>query len=299
MRAPVLLFPVAALLVALAAFPAAADATWPGKPGKIAYHQSGDGPIFSARPDGSHDHRLLRQSEGDPAWSPRGRWIAYPISTEVWRARADGSHRRRIARLESAVSDPAWGPHGRRLVFTLNTTDRQYNDVGYLYVVRRNGKGLHRLAKGHDATWTANGLLAYATNRGAIATIRPDGSGRHIWIPGKRDFDVTNLDFSPNGRRIVYQRYGLDGGRSSIRTLNFRTGRRTRFPALTKQVFATDVAWTPSGRRLAYLQDRRNGESLERPNEIRTISPRGKGRRTLIKFRSTAFFVDFAWQTRH
>jgi Tol biopolymer transport system component len=293
--APLLLLAACALLVALAAFPAAADATWPGKPGKLAY-QRVDGPIFSIRPDASHNHRLVREASGEPAFSPRGRSIAYPVSTELWRARADGSRRRRIARVDEAILHPAWGPSARRLVFTSGITRQSDStSIDYIWVVRRSGKGLRRLGKGHDATWSSDGVIAFATNRGAIATIRPDGSGRRVWIPGKRGLYIVNLDFSPNGRRIVYQRYPLRG-RSTIDTLNFRTGRRTRFTNLTKKVFADDVVWRPGGRRLAYVH--RSEYPPGPPTEIRTIRPSGKRRKTLIKFRTAALVPGFAWQTR-
>ena len=304
---PTRLIPLAVLLpAALAAFPSAAGATWPGKPGRIAYSalsDNGDG-IYSIRPNGTGNRRILPGADGDMAWSRDGKRIAYfRTNEELWVARSDGSHRHLIRRFTGGdyAADVAWSPSGRRIVFTGSTEEEVGEDedvitTDTIYVIHRDGKGMRKLRRGHDPTWSSGNLIAYATGGGKVVTIRPNGRGRHIWVPQGSPVYVSNLDFSPNGRRLVYEQ-GIE--KSSIRTINLRTGRRTRFRSGTKQVNATDIAWAPNNSRIAYMHSPRGKTGEVAPaDEIRTIRPNGKRRRTVVTLPREPTVFDFAWQTR-
>src|SRR3954462_7932282 len=103
--------PVVALLACVLS--PAADATWLGKAGRIAYW-SLDG-VHTIGADGKHDRVVLPGLTGNAfAWSPNGREIAYG-NDEVWRARADGSDRHVIVAAgykepgrSTEVLSPAW-----------------------------------------------------------------------------------------------------------------------------------------------------------------------------------------------
>ena len=293
---------------ALAGFPAAAGATWPGKPGKIVYHGLDDADegardgIYSIRRGGGHNHRIVRHTEGGVAVSASGRRIAFfRTGSELWQARSDGSKARRIVRLKrGSGSDAAWSPSGRRLVFTVNFEravgrNERVVEVQEVWVVRRDGKGLHKLRRGDSATWSSQGLIAYATKGGDVATMRPSGRGRHIWVPHGSPVIVRELDFSPDGRRIVWQQSTPNFSRNTIRTVNLRTGRRTKFRDVTKRVSARDVIWAPGGHRLAFVHTAGGGAG---PTQLRTIRPSGRGLRVRFDFPSGLTPFGFAWQTR-
>jgi Tol biopolymer transport system component len=295
-------------LVVLAgcALPAEAGATWPGQAGRVAYEAlapTGDG-IYSIKPDGTGNRRIIRfRSSGDTAWSRDGKRIAYfRTNEELWQARSDGSHARLIVRLEQAYGfAPAWSANGKRLVFTLarefeGDDEHSTTTTNDVYVVNRDGTGLRKLASGHDPTWSSRNLIAYASEEGDVVTIRPNGRGRHIWVPQGSPLYVRDLDFSPDGRRLVYHQRP-SAAKSTIRTIDLRTGERTRLPAFSKQVRASDVSWAPGGRRLAYLHETFVERGASPPAELRTISPTGKHRRTLFKFPAGASVFSFAWQT--
>jgi Tol biopolymer transport system component len=301
-------YPLALLVLALlAAFPATAGATWPGKSGKIVYFGVDDADdegardgIYSVGPNGGRNRRIVRLANGDVASSRNGRRIAFfRTDDQLWQARSDGSHARRIVRLRhGSGSRPAWSPSGKRLVLTVflkRKVGRKLVEVEEVWVVRRDGKGLHKLRRGHDAIWSSRGLIAYAQGDGDVATMHPNGRGRHIWVPQGSPAIVRQLDFSPDGRRLVYQQSTSKFTKYTIRTVNLRTGRRTRFRDLTKQVSAHDVAWAPGGRRIAYVHA--VGQDAGR-NQLRTIRPNGNGRRTLFEFPPALVPFDFAWQTR-
>jgi Tol biopolymer transport system component len=293
---------LAFLVLALpAALPAAAGATWPGKPAQIVYHALDDDDegardgVYSIRPDGSLNRRIIRRAVGEVASSRNGERIAFfRTEGQLWQARSDGSRARRIVRLQDGSgSDPAWSPSGERLVFTVTVAHDV--EVEEIWVVRRDGTGLRKLHSGHGATWSSKGLIAYADEDGAVATIRPDGTGRQIWVPQGSPVVATELDFSPDGRRVAYLQSTRQGTKDTIRTVDLRTGRRTSFRNLTKHVYTFRLAWAPSNHRLAYVHTDIRGND---PPQLRTIRPEGTGRRTLFAFPSGLTPFGFAWQTR-
>ena len=292
--------PAFLVLALLATFPAAAGATWPGRPGQIVYQALDDDDegardgVYSIRSDGSRNRRISHAADGDIASSRDGKRIAFlRTGRQLWQARSNGARARRIVRLQDGSgSDPAWSPSGRRLVFTV-TFER--GDRREVWVVRRDGSDLRKLIAGHDATWSSRGLIAYADTDGNVATIRPDGRGGRIWVPQGSPVVVKELDFSPKGRRLVYQQSTRRLTKDTIRTVDLRTGRRTSFRDLTKRVSARDVAWAPASHRLAFVHTAGQGSG---PNQLRTIRPNGTDRKTLFEFPSGLTPFGFAWQTR-
>jgi len=295
------------VLAVLAAFPSAAGATWPGKPGPIVYSALDDDDegardgIYAIGPDGSRNRRIARRATGDVASSRDGKQIAFFRSgSELWQARSDGSRARRVLRLQDGSgSDPAWSPSGRQLVFTLTVgrlvgDNEEVIEMQEVWVVRRGGGGLRMLHRGHAATWSSRGLIAFAEEDGLVATIRPNGRGRRVRVRQRRAAVVTELDFSPNGRRLVYLQSTRRLTKSAIHTVNLRTGGHTSFRDSTRQVSARDVAWAPSSDRLAYAH-RGPGNG---PSQLRTIRPNGTGIRTLFDFPSGLTPFGFAWPTR-
>jgi Tol biopolymer transport system component len=283
----------AVVLAVLAAFPAAAQATWPGNSGRIAYagldfadEGALDG-VYTIGPHGRGNHRVISQKDGgDLGVSRDGRRIAFTLQgRELWHVRSDGSQARRILRLgHGSLADPAWSPTGRRLVFT-RTVRRHGHDVDEVWMVRRDGKRAHRLRAGGAATWSSKDQIAYATSRGAVATMRPSGRGRRIWVP--QGNPVGGLDFSPNGRRLVYETSKQTQAGSVIRTVDLRTRGRTSFSANSM-----DVAWAPGGHRVAWA----TGPS-ERASRLRTARPNGRRLRTVLEFPGELSPFSFAWMT--
>jgi dipeptidyl aminopeptidase/acylaminoacyl peptidase len=283
------------VLALLATFPAVAEATWPGKAGRVTYSGldfADEGPldgVYTIGPRGGGNHRVIRQLDGgDVAVSRAGTRIAFTIEgRELWQVRRDGAHARRILRIRhGSLGDPAWSPTGRRLVFT-RFVRRHGRDVGQVWVVRRDGKRAHKIRTGNGATWSSKNQIAFITNKEAVATVRPSGRGRRIWVP--QGSPVVNLDFSPNGRRLVFAQFNSALTRFRIRTVDLRTRRRTGFAG-----DAMDVAWAPGGHRVAWVPNR-VGDS---PSVLRTARPNGKARRTAFKFPEELTPFSFAWLTR-
>jgi TolB protein len=85
-----------------------------------------------------------RAWDGRPAWSPDGKWIAWPSEREgksaIWIMDASGKNARRVTPLDSEADEPSWSPDGKRIVF-VSTRD----GFRELYVQGVNEKNARRL----------------------------------------------------------------------------------------------------------------------------------------------------------
>ena len=292
----------AAAALAAAALPAAANATWSGSSGRVAWKT--DTSIRFAQRDGGGARTLGASSLGGLQWSPGGRRIAY-AGDGVQTMRADGTRRHVVVSQERLGGDfdvqPAWSPSGRRIAFSVMrpNVDEGAGTSGEswrIYVVGRNGKRLRKVARGHHPVWSGSGRqLFYAQEDGDIARIGPNGKGRRVLA--RQRGHVTSLDLSPDGRRLAWRIDRHPRGQRAlppkVRTVNLRTGRRTGFTSDTgRGVNAADVVWTPSGQRLAYLH-----AEPRRPYEVRTVRPSGSGIRTLFALPPDDLATGLDWQT--
>src|SRR5205823_5136396 len=121
--------------------------------------------------------RLDRQVH-DVHWAPDGHSLTLlqdrgeADSEFVAVAVADGRVVRRVP-CRSLCRPIAWSPDGRRLAFA------PYGRRSRIWVIGADGRNRRLLADGSDAAWAPDGrTIAYITDRGDLASIRPDGTGR-------------------------------------------------------------------------------------------------------------------------
>jgi Tol biopolymer transport system component len=291
---------LAAAVAAVALLPSSAGATYGGATGRVAYDTFDPKQLstFSIGPHGAHNRMLVRNAN-DPSWSPDGRRIVFYRDRSIFVARADGTHVHRLIKEPDdcdAVSDPSWSPHGNHISFTATFEEQfgeeQTRSTDFVYTIRANGSHLTRIHKGHGAVWSPrNRRLAFVSG-GRIRSIRPNGTHVRILLRHTPGY-VGEVDFSPNGRRLVY----LGGGPpTDIHILTVRTRRHRRIDAI-RLGNPENVAWTPSGKRIAYLHQHvpPAGEVFP-PTVMRTIRPGGGGRRDEFEFRPRRWPFNFAWQ---
>lgn len=205
-------------------------------------------------------------------WSPDGR-IAYftladfpppaseddpPPPAEIHSLAADGTDDQRLTNDSEIQTDPSWSPDGSTIAY-----------IHWCEVPGEEG---------------AFDLALYLMNR--------DGTGQRPLLGCSAKRFISNANWSPDGRRIVFEvatarprgRSGQDR-QSDIAVINADgTGlqRLTRTAALE-----THPVWSPDGRRIAFTSDRhaRRGqlELLGPAFELYTMRANGRGIRRITR----------------
>lgn len=289
-----------ALVGPIAAFAAApADGASPGRNGRIVYvntlfnhAEDGENQIFTVRPNGTGRRQLTYRGESDsPDWAPFGHRIVYrhfPKSgrSGIWAMDANGRHKHPLVpgSRRDYDADPAWSPNGNRIVFT-RASGRGARDLMVYTLGSRTMRALH-VGRGLSLVptapaWSPDGrtivfsvldisdptAVDFQTD---LFTVRADGS--HLTqITRTPNISEGNPDWSPGGRRLVYEKFG-GACEEEVNTSNpdGTAQRRVRSGCL-----ASMPAWAPNGRRiLTYAV-------LGKRSGIWLMSPTGAKRRYL------------------
>ena len=265
-----------------------------------------DSDIYLANEDGSGRRRLTQspQRDGDPAWSPDGRRLAFVRVRygfgDIYLVNVDGSGLRRLVRAISPrvrmpggptggfSANPAWSPDGRRIAFVSN---RDGSDD--IFVVNADGSGLRNLtrSRGNDwsPVWSPDGrVIAFEGHRARpseleravckghcmreeIYAVNADGSGLRRLTRNWGD-DGAPV-WSPDGRKILYQH------RSDIWVMNAGGGGKRDLTLSISQPFASDerAAWSPDGQKIVFVSNRGDGNRFE----VYVMNADGSGKRKL------------------
>lgn len=264
MRRPLLSWTCLIVCALLLALVPASSASLPGGDGAIAFDSefehgedcpSGEDDsvfepcvysIFRVQPSGRKQKRLSAcGTESNPAcndanaaWSPDGRQLAFTREGYLWVMRSDGSQQRSLGVIGAGA---AWSPDGSRIAFT---------DVGDIKVMNADGSNVRDLPDGgfsNSVAWSSRNRLAFVRRvpSGAreIVTMTPEGTNLRVAVPSCR---CSSLDFSPRGNRIVYSA-GFKSTALFVVTSRGEDRRRLLGSA-------TDPAWSPSGRYIAFTR---------------------------------------------
>jgi dipeptidyl aminopeptidase/acylaminoacyl peptidase len=257
-----------------------------------------------------------------PLPSPDGRWLAYwtggvsYVPSTLWLAHADGSGARAIG----TTDDAAWAPDSRRLAYSASDGIHVLTTTGVDRIVDPRGGGLPH--------WSPDGkTLAFVAPGGIV--LRHRGRER-VLVP----VTPSSLAWSPDGRRIAYGTYeeiflvSAANGRAGLvyrvektqpfpsaplelsfspngRLLSFTFGAEIRIltvatmHARTLRAQGHDLAWSPDGRRLLYVQggESSDGDAIT-TGDVQTVTPSGHVR-TVVSAASPygGQIVAAAWTT--
>jgi TolB protein len=288
-----------AVVVAAAATATVASATAPGKNGQIAFRRYFDqahewGAIFTINANGKGEQQVTQPPsntlDDQPDWAPDGSRIVFErcasgTGCRVAAVRPDGSDLQYLTPQcsESApgpdacldIRGPAYSPDGTKIVFAWVTgPDKVFGD-------------------GSDQ---AEGM--------ALDIMNADGTGRtQILKLGPYEADLNYAQFSPDGKRLVFEQHNSPLGKPSHGRAVFvvnvdGTGLQQVTPWALDAGDAPD--WSPDGSLLVF---RSYAETPAKQSQIYVARPDGSGLKQLTHFKqgtwvgSSSFSPDGKWIT--
>jgi len=218
--------------------------------------------LWRVRYDGRDRVQLTHtpeHSEWLPRWSPDGSALAFlsdrggeEVTTQVWLMPASGGDARRVTDFPSDVEDYAWSPDGTRLAIIARDPARPAGAP----------KPKHPPPIVTDRYWFKEDITGYLDRRRLHLHVVDVATGKsELLTPG--DHDEYLPAWSPDGKSIAYvTKRGADPDRHlnwDIYLVEPRAGsverRLTSFAgADLDPEWGTRPAWSPDGRRIAYLQ---------------------------------------------
>jgi Tol biopolymer transport system component len=135
----------------------------------IAYVSGGS--VYVANPDGLEDSQVTQG--GEPAWSPDGKRIALSLGGEIYTVNLDGSDRTPLTRGEA----PDWSPDGSRIVFSRPTP---IGSLPGIVAINRDGsqeQNLTRSIGDFDPAWSPDGTKIAFKRGDDIYVMKSNGSG--------------------------------------------------------------------------------------------------------------------------
>lgn len=199
--------------------------------------------IHVANADGSRAFQLTRgeKSATQPRWSPDGVWIAFLSPREgersqVFRIRVDGGEAEQLTSAKAAIAAFEWSPDGKSIAFLMpdpKTEEEEKADKE------------KRDARVVDEDFKLARLY--------VIPVEKDGEARRTL---KRLTDgevhVTGLDWSPDGRTIVFthQRTPKVFEQNDISVVSSQGGKVT--PIAVTNAFEADARYSPDGASIVY-----------------------------------------------
>jgi TolB protein len=239
-------------------------------------------------------NEALQLTDGDgydyqPDWSSDGKSIIYVSyqkdAIELWLLDVATGKTVQLTSGGAVNVEPRWSPDGKRIVFVSTSFNKRFHifraDVGDAKLentVRLTGESKSDLRRYYysqydmeiNPVWTRDGQeILFISNKGHIhgtggfwrMKAEPGAAAREI------HYEETNWkarpDFSPDGSRMVYSSYL---GRQWHNLWVMPANGGDAFPVSYGDWDETNVRWSPDGKQLALISNRRGSTHIEIQN---------------------------------
>ena len=209
--------------------------------------------------------------DGELAWSPDSKWIAFTRQDEhprdeagIWLVRAAGGAAHRLTRCQPASCfdvEPSWSPDGDLLVFA--RWGSTPGAAGRLYTISRDGSGLSSIADGADPQWSPDGRRIAFDGPNGLSVSNADGSDLRLIFAGTSGASGPGApSWSPDGRKLVFFKTPRlrQGFSAEVWTINADGSGKKRLyhSACCVGLWAPPV-WSPDGRMIAFSANSAGG----------------------------------------
>jgi Tol biopolymer transport system component len=261
-----------------------AEATFPGKPGKIAYQgtDGSDAEIYTINSGGGGKVQLTDNSTGDyePSYSPSAKKIVYSGfdgpngDLEIYTINAGGGGKVQLTDNSTNDAEPSYSPDGKKIVYTGRDAP---NGDSEIYTINSGGGGKLNVTDnstddGAPSYSPSGKKIVYSGFDGPkgdyeIYTINSGGGGK-VQLTDNSTSDYYS-SYSPDGKKIAYQGYDAPKGDYEIYTIN--AGGGGKFNVTDNSTDDSGgLSYSPDGKKIAYSGD--EGQDYE----IYTINPGGE-----------------------
>lgn len=233
--------------------------------------------LYVVPTDGGEPKKLTNRvgSDSNPQWTADGQFIRFLSdesgTSQLWEVKADGSGLHQISNLDSDINGFCISPDGSKIFYAMdvkleNLTKDIYTDMG-----KANVRIINNLMYRHWNTWedgSYSHIFVADLKEGSIQNPKDINEGEKWDTPMATDYDINEVQWSPDGKKIVYSSkklYGKDyavSTNSDIYVYDLESG-KTENKTTENLGYDKSPSFSPNGQLLAWCSQEKAGDESD------------------------------------